>query len=95
MNYESTLSDSFLFCVEKMKKSQEENMEELAEIIAEKKLYTVFQPIVSLGDGKVFGYEALSRISKPNTSLTISELFVLAEKTGCVWELEKICRKKG
>lgn len=95
MNYESTLSDSFLFCVEKMKKSQEENMEELAEIIAEKKLYTVFQPIVSLRDGKVFGYEALSRISKPDTSLTIARLFALAEKAGCVWELEKICRKKA
>ena len=65
------LIHSFFVCGE-MKKNQEENIEELAEIIAEKKLYTVFQPIVSLRDGKVFGYEALSRISKPNTSLTIS-----------------------
>ncbi|MDD6193570.1 MAG: EAL domain-containing protein [Lachnospiraceae bacterium] len=78
-----------------MKKNQEENIEELAEIIAEKQLYPVFQPIVSLRDGKVYGYEALSRISKPNTSLSISELFALAEKAGCVWELEKICRKKA
>ena len=44
--------------------------EELFEIINEGRIYPVFQQIVSLRDGKLLGYEALSRI-KGKTKIII------------------------
>ena len=41
------------------------------------------------------GYEALSRIDRHDTTLMISDLFVIAEQVGCVWKLEKLCRNKA
>lgn len=68
---------------------------EFLKIIKENDIYPVFQPIVNLQTGKVEGYEALSRINRKNTGLMIADLFVIAEKAGCVWKLEKLCRKKA
>jgi diguanylate cyclase (GGDEF)-like protein len=56
---------------------------------------SVFQPIVSLTDGKVFGYEALSRITKSELRMNIEGMFRLAEKLKLSWELELLCREKA
>jgi len=53
----------------------------------------VFQPIVSLTDGQIFGYEALSRIADNKLNMNILQLFRIAEKIGKTWELEKLCRE--
>lgn len=37
--------------------------QELDDIIRERRIRSVFQPIVSLRDGNIFGFEALSRIT--------------------------------
>jgi len=62
-------------------------------VIDNKLIHTLYQPIVRLDNGKVIGYEALSR-GPQNTSLT-SPLALLAEaeKTHCLWELELLFRK--
>lgn len=64
----------------------------LNKILAGKYLRAVYQPIVSLKDGTIHAYEALSRVTLTEDSVNIGELFVLAEKYGCLWELEKQCR---
>ena len=64
-------------------------------IIEEKKLYPVYQPIVSLHTGELLGYEALSRISLDSCEFNIEELFSYAEQFQCLWNLEYICRKKA
>ena len=69
--------------------------DELYKILERKAIYPVFQPIVNLQTGNIAGYEALSRIADINTTIMISELFVIAEKEGCVWELEKLCGNKA
>ena len=69
--------------------------QQLQEIINEKAIYPVYQPIVSLKDGKIFGYEALSRISLKSCSFNIEEMFDYAKEMQCLWELEYICRKKA
>ena len=48
----------------------------------------VFQPIVSLLDGSIIGYEALSRIRDPQLIKNSEELFYLAGIYGKIWELE-------
>lgn len=68
---------------------------EFVNIIEEKAIYAVFQPIVSLTTGEVKGYEALSRIDNTHSRFSIAELFEIAEETGSVWILEKLCRKKA
>lgn len=64
----------------------------LNDILKKKCIRTVFQPIVSLEDGNVFGHEALSRITLPSCNLNIEELFELAFKMKKLWDLEQLCR---
>ena len=67
-------------------------MESLTRIIAEKKLYAVFQPILSLSTGVVLGYEALSRISEDGLFSSPEELFIAAKENHRLWELEQLAR---
>lgn len=70
-------------------------MQDLSNIISNKEISTVFQPIISLRDGEVLGHEALSRITCQTQIENIEELFVLAGKYNCLWELEQLCRTKA
>lgn len=63
------------------------------DIISRKDIYPVFQPIVSLRSGDVYGYEAFTRMKNDVFPGTISELFKKAEEEGCAWKLDKLCRK--
>ncbi|SFN95133.1 GGDEF domain-containing protein [Proteiniclasticum ruminis] len=67
-------------------------MEALSRIIAEKKLYAVFQPILSLSTGTILGYEALSRISEDGLFSSPEELFIAAKEQNRLWELEQLAR---
>lgn len=67
----------------------------LSNILKEGSINPVYQPIVSLEDGSVFGYEALSRISLTSCTTTIEELFQLASQEKKLWELEKLCRTRA
>lgn len=61
-------------------------------IIEEKAIQTVFQPIISLHNSQIYGYEALTR-GPANTSFENPEaLFDYALKNGQLWELEHVCR---
>ncbi len=64
-------------------------------ILNEKNIKSVYQPIVSLKNGTIFGYEALSRITMPNCTFNIEQLFRLAAQLNKLWELEKLCRIKA
>lgn len=65
------------------------------EVIEKRLITTVFQPIISLRDGKTYGYEALSR-GPINTELhTPKALFDYAERCGMLWDLELLCRSKA
>lgn len=68
--------------------------DDFSDIIEKKRIKAVYQPIVSLRDGKVIGYEALSRIINPKEITDTEELFVLAGMYGKIWELEQLCRIK-
>jgi diguanylate cyclase (GGDEF)-like protein len=54
---------------------------------------TVFQPIISLCDGAVLGYEALSRGKAGSALESPRVLFAIAEELGMTWELEYACRR--
>ncbi len=62
------------------------------DILNNKKINPLYQPIVSLEDGEIYGYEALSRITLENCCFNTEEMFQIAKQLKKVWELEEICR---
>ena len=61
----------------------------IEKILEEKEIIPFFQPIVSLENGDIFGYEVFSRIKEKS----VAEFFELADKSEKIWKLEKFCRK--
>lgn len=68
---------------------------ELQDILEHKRIESVFQPIVSLTNGSVLGYEALSRGPANSILHRPDKLFQAAAKYQLVWELEYLCRLKA
>lgn len=69
--------------------------EEVKRIIEEKKFTIVFQPIVSMSDSKVIGYEALTRGPEGSLFNNPGFLFEEAKKANLLWELEMATRIKA
>lgn len=64
-------------------------------IIEKKQINIVFQPIISLRDGAVHGYEALCRGPQNTDMQSPGMLFEFAEKYNMIWDLEQLCRSKA
>lgn len=75
-------------------KNKKIKIRELEDIIKNKRIYPVFQPIVDLRSGHIFAYEALSRVLG-GSSMEKGELFELACRCRKVWELEAVCRRNA
>jgi len=68
--------------------------ETYASIIKEGDIRTMFQPILSLKNGEIYGYESLTRGPKGAFESPIA-LFDAARRMGNLWELELVCRSKA
>lgn len=64
-------------------------------LLKEGRIRTLFQPIVSLSDGSVLGYEALSRGPIGTRLEGADALFSTAAQRGVSAQLERICRFKA
>ncbi|RKN85463.1 GGDEF domain-containing protein [Paenibacillus ginsengarvi] len=64
-------------------------------ILQNQSLYAVYQPIVSLADGSVFGYESLSRGPQHSGFVSPLELFKFAEEEGFLYTLDRLAREKA
>ena len=66
-------------------------------ILSEQSIATVFHPIVSMGEQKIVGVEALSRGIDPYTGNIVppAVLFETARRHGRVLDLDRLCRKKS
>jgi EAL domain-containing protein (putative c-di-GMP-specific phosphodiesterase class I) len=67
----------------------------LKDIIRRGDIKSVFQPIISLRDGSVLGYEALSRGPEGSELENPERMFTVAAQCGILWELELLCRTKA
>ncbi|MFZ5354724.1 MAG: EAL domain-containing protein [Bacillota bacterium] len=76
-------------------RKESNNEELLRKIVEEEQIYTLYQPIASLIDGSILGYEALSRGPKGTALENPGALFEEAVKNNMLWELEYLCRKKA
>lgn len=67
----------------------------LENIINNKQITTLFQPIVSLKTAQIVGYEALSRGPQTSPLHSPAQLFTAASTYSLLDELEKICRQQA
>jgi EAL domain-containing protein (putative c-di-GMP-specific phosphodiesterase class I) len=67
----------------------------LQDVLLGNMIHTVFQPVVSLADGRVQGFEALSRGPAGTTEHSPVNLFEAAAATDLVFELDRHCRRKA
>ncbi len=68
---------------------------ELHHIISQRQITPVFQPIISLRDHAIYGYESLSRISHSGSITNPEELFEKARLYGMTVQIERLCREKA
>lgn len=68
---------------------------EFETIMRERSVSSVYQPIVSLADGSVFGYEALARGPESSPLYSPLKLFDVAEQANKVYALDKLTREQA
>jgi EAL domain-containing protein (putative c-di-GMP-specific phosphodiesterase class I) len=66
---------------------------ELHHILARREINPVFQPIISLHNHQIIGYESLSRVSHKGRITNPEELFEKAGKYGMTVQIERLCRE--
>ena len=72
-----------------------EQLSSLGQILAHGDLHSLFQPIVSVTERRILGYEALTRGPSNSTLHSPLTLFAAARQTGMLSELELACRKSA
>ncbi|WP_268800085.1 bifunctional diguanylate cyclase/phosphodiesterase [Pseudomonas huanghezhanensis] len=69
-----------------------EQLSALSSILAQGELHSLFQPIVSLSERRILGYEALTRGPSNSSLHSPVSLFAVARQAGKLSELELACR---
>ncbi|MCU0126870.1 EAL domain-containing protein [Pseudomonas vlassakiae] len=72
-----------------------EQLSALSVILAQRSIHSLFQPIVCLGERRVFGHEALSRGPSNSPLHSPLNLFAIARQAGRLTELEAACRESA
>ena len=67
----------------------------LHELLSQDRIFPVYQPIISLEDYSLFGYEALTRMKEQNWFKGPQQLFDFAESVGEVYALDRHTREKA
>jgi len=66
----------------------------VASIISEARIKTLFQPIIDVKSGEIYGYEALSRgLLTDGTIMNPEELFATAKAMDLLFYLDRVCRE--
>jgi diguanylate cyclase (GGDEF)-like protein len=72
-----------------------EQLSALSAILTHRDLSSLFQPIVSLSDRRILGYEALTRGPSNSSLHSPVSLFAVARQAGRLSELEMVCRESA
>ncbi len=68
---------------------------EFLRILNQKNIRSLFQPIVSLKDGEILGYEALSRGPAGSDFESPLALLAYAKENDFLWDIEYLCRQQA
>ena len=68
---------------------------QIFELVIERKLYSVYEPIVEVASRTVYGYEALARGPDGTELHSPATLFAMATEQDLVFQLDCLCRQSG
>lgn len=99
MGWETSLSS----CLAEARSMSQKNFDvqdmeltrQFQEILVQSHISIVYQPIVDFGNGRLLGWEALSRGPEGSVFHTPLFLFDFAEESGNLFQLESVCRHKA
>lgn len=86
------VADAILMSLIERESAESARRDELARMISDGGVRSVFHPIVRLLDRRAIGHEALTRPLKTGTFDSVEELFAFAESTDLLMEFERLCR---
>jgi EAL domain-containing protein (putative c-di-GMP-specific phosphodiesterase class I) len=89
------LDEAMFASLRQRTREEDRRMHALDEVIAGDQIITLFQPIVDLRTRKVLGHEVFSRGPAGGPFEEAERLFALAERTGRLIDLERICRRRA
>lgn len=92
---DKAVEEAHQMAIEEEAMCQQDKTEKLRDLITQRSIRILFQPIVNFASGAVLGYEALSRGSEEERLENPDLLFYLAHKADMTFVLEEICRKKA
>jgi EAL domain-containing protein (putative c-di-GMP-specific phosphodiesterase class I) len=68
---------------------------QIFEVVLERQIYSVYEPIVEVSTRTVFGYEALARGPEGTELHSPAKLFAMATEQDLVFQLDCLCRQSG
>ncbi|MDA8234519.1 MAG: EAL domain-containing protein [Clostridia bacterium] len=89
----TTLKQAMVVAHQQPVLEDQQRKEDLLEIINNRRLQSVFQPLITLSTGQIMGFEALTRGPAGSPLASPAALFPLAEQTGLLYKLEKSARE--
>ena len=82
-------------CQLRIESARQAVRQELLETILDRRIYSVYEPIVEVETKTVFGYEALARGPEGTALHSPIAMFTAAEEFELVFELDCVCRESG
>jgi EAL domain-containing protein (putative c-di-GMP-specific phosphodiesterase class I) len=68
---------------------------QIIDLVLERQIYSVYEPIVQVSSRTVFGYEALARGPDGTELHSPAKLFALASEHDLIFQLDCLCRQSG
>jgi EAL domain-containing protein (putative c-di-GMP-specific phosphodiesterase class I) len=68
---------------------------QITDLVLERQIYSVYEPIVQVSSRTVFGYEALARGPDGTELHSPAKLFALASEHDLIFQLDCLCRQSG
>ena len=89
------LDEAMRISLRQKAREEDHSAQGLDAIVADERVVTLYQPIVDLNDRSVLGHEVFTRGPAGGPFEDPDRLFGLAERTGRLVALERLCRKRA
>jgi EAL domain-containing protein (putative c-di-GMP-specific phosphodiesterase class I)/GGDEF domain-containing protein len=89
------LDEAMYMSLRQRSRARDESARSLDALIREQRIVTHYQPILRLDDMAVLGHEVFSRGSPGGALEDAERLFALAQRTGRLLDLERLCRRRA
>jgi GGDEF domain-containing protein len=88
------LDEAYADSIQERGRRESQSANDLQEVIGDRLIRSVYQPVVDLQRGAILGYEALSRVTGEQFQ-NVDALFKAARSSNTIWKLERLCRERA